>query len=107
MNTATATFVGADIDAQTWQRASAALAAMGMTAADAIRLTMSRIAEEGRMPFVSRAPVTQESATHENWHEEVLAIGRRNGVTRADVDALMQAISELDEPIADPKVFEE
>ena len=107
MNTATATYVGADIDAQTWQRASAALAAMGMTAADAIRLTMSRIAEEGRMPFVSRAPAAQEGGGQENWHEEVLAIGRRNGVTRADVDALMQAISELDEPIADPKVFEE
>ena len=60
MNTDTATYVGADIDVQTWQRASAALAAMGMTAADAIRLTMSRIAEEGRMPFVSRAPAAQE-----------------------------------------------
>ena len=41
------------------------------------------------------------------WHEQVLAIGQRNGVTRADVDALMQAIHEADEPIADLQVFEE
>ena len=107
MNTATATFVGADIDAQTWQRASAALAAMGMTAADAIRLTMSRIAEEGRMPFLSRAPAAQENEAPGGLGDELLAISRRYGVTREDADALMQAISEVDEPLADPKVFEE
>lgn len=107
MNTATATYVGADIDAQTWQRASAALAAMGMTAADAIRLTMSRIAEEGRMPFVSRAPEGQEGGGQENWLDDVLAFSRQYGFTDEEHAAFMQAISELDEPIADPMVFEE
>ena len=107
MNTATATYVGADIDAQAWQRASAALAAMGMTAADAIRLTMSRIAEEGRMPFVSRAPAAQEGGGQENWLDDVLAFSRQYGFTDEEHAAFMQAISELDEPIADPMVFEE
>ena len=30
-----------------------------------------------------------------NWHQEVLSIARRNGVTREDHDALVQALGEV------------
>ena len=50
------------------------------------------------------AEAVQES---DNWHQEVLSIARRNGVTREDHDAFVQALSEVDKPIEDPMVFEE
>ena len=93
--------VAADIE----QRASAVLRAMGLSVADAVRLLLTRIANEGRFPFVDAA--TPQEGGQENWHEQVLSIGRRSGVTDEDVDALMQVIQELDEPLTDPKVFEE
>ena len=93
--------VAADIE----QRASAVLRAMGLSVADAVRLLLTRIANEGRFPFVDAA--APQEGGQENWHEQVLSIGRRNGVTDEDVDALMQVIQELDEPLTDPKVFEE
>ena len=50
------TVVRARIDAATKERASAALAAMGLSISDAIRLLMLRIAEEQRLPFEVRVP---------------------------------------------------
>lgn len=44
MNTATATYVGADIDAQTWQRASAALAAKARSAGQPLGVNDAYIA---------------------------------------------------------------
>ncbi len=50
MNTAD-TYVRARIDARTKKRAAAALAAMGLSTSDAIRLLMLRVADERRLPF--------------------------------------------------------
>jgi DNA-damage-inducible protein J len=48
--------VKARIDAGTKERASAALAAMGLSISDAIRLLMFRVAEERRLPFDVQIP---------------------------------------------------
>lgn len=50
------TFVRARIDSDTKERASEALAAMGLSVSDAIRLLMMRIADERRLPFEVKAP---------------------------------------------------
>jgi DNA-damage-inducible protein J len=48
--------VRARIDTTTKERASAALAAMGLSISDAIRLLMLRVADEQRLPFEVRVP---------------------------------------------------
>src|ERR1700704_3646503 len=48
--------VRARIDASTKARAAAALAAMGLSISDAIRLLMLRVADEKRLPFDVRVP---------------------------------------------------
>ena len=48
--------VRARIDRDTKQRASAALAEMGLSVSDAIRLLMLRIADEQRLPFEVKVP---------------------------------------------------
>ncbi len=50
------TYVRARIDARTKERATVALAAMGLSVSDAIRLLMLRIADERRLPFEVKAP---------------------------------------------------
>ena len=50
------TYVRARIDARTKKRAAAALAAMGLSTSDAIRLLMLRVADERRLPFDVKAP---------------------------------------------------
>ena len=53
---ATNTYVRARIDTTTKERAADALAAMGLSISDAIRLLMLRIADEGRLPFEVKVP---------------------------------------------------
>jgi DNA-damage-inducible protein J len=48
--------VRARIDSDTKARATAALAAMGLSVSDAIRLLMFRIADEQRLPFSVQVP---------------------------------------------------
>lgn len=48
--------VRARIDQDTKERATAALAEMGLSVSDAIRLLMLRIADERRLPFDVKAP---------------------------------------------------
>ena len=48
--------VRARIDRGTKERASAALAEMGLSVSDAIRLLMFRIADERRLPFEVKVP---------------------------------------------------
>jgi DNA-damage-inducible protein J len=48
--------VRARIDRATKERAAAALAAMGLSISDAIRLLMLRVADEKRPPFEVKAP---------------------------------------------------
>ena len=50
------TYVRARIDATTKTRAAEALAAMGLSISDAIRLLMLRVADERRLPFEVRVP---------------------------------------------------
>lgn len=50
------TYVRARIDLRTKKRAAAALAAMGLSTSDAIRLLMVRVADERRLPFDVKAP---------------------------------------------------
>ena len=50
------TYVRARIDSATKERAADALAAMGLSISDAIRLLMLRIVDERRLPFELKAP---------------------------------------------------
>jgi DNA-damage-inducible protein J len=50
------TYVRARIDTATKERAAEALAAMGLSISDAIRLLMLRVADERRLPFEVKAP---------------------------------------------------
>ena len=49
-------YVRARIDSATKERAAEALAAMGLSISDAIRLLMLRVVDERRLPFEVRAP---------------------------------------------------
>lgn len=56
------TVVRARIDRETKERATAALEAMGLSASDAIRLLMIRIADEQRLPFTVQVPNSATAA---------------------------------------------
>ena len=76
------TYVRARIDTDTKERASEALAAMGLSISDAIRLLMLRIADERRLPFEVKVP---NAATRKAIAELEAGKGKRF----ASVDALM------------------
>ena len=76
------TYVRARIDTATKERATVALADMGLSVSDAIRLLMIRVANERRLPFAVKAP----NATTRQAIEELEAGG---GEEFATVDALM------------------
>ena len=80
------TYVRARIDRITKQRASDALAAMGLSMSDAIRLLMIRIADEDRLPFDVKVPnATTRAAIQE------LEAGK--GTQVADIKALMAKLN--------------
>ena len=81
MNTAD-TYVRARIDTDTKERAAEALAAMGLSISDAIRLLMLRIAVERRLPFDVKVP---NSTTRKAINELEAGKGKRF----ANVDDLM------------------
>ena len=56
MSTVQDTYVRARIDATTKERAVNALANMGLSVSDAIRLLLIRVADEQRLPFVVKVP---------------------------------------------------
>ena len=62
-NTTQDAYVRARIDAATKERAVEALADMGLSVSDAIRLLLIRVADERRLPFEVKAPnkVTREA----------------------------------------------
>ena len=64
--------VRARIDAATKNRAAMALAAMGLSISDAIRLLMLRIADEQQLPFTVKVPNAETRAAM----EEARAMGR-------------------------------
>lgn len=56
MSTTANAYVRARIDTNTKERAAEALASMGLSISDAIRMLMFRIAEERRLPFDAKVP---------------------------------------------------
>lgn len=76
------TYVRARIDTDTKERAADALAAMGLSISDAIRLLMLRIADERRLPFEVKAP---NASTRKAMAELEAGKGKRF----ANVEALM------------------
>ena len=76
------TYVRARIDSATKERAADALAAMGLSISDAIRLLMLRIVDERRLPFDVKAP---NATTREAIRELEAGKGKRFDST----DALM------------------
>jgi len=76
------TYVRARIDTATKERATEALAAMGLSVSDAIRLLMRRIADERRLPFEVRVP----NAT---THEAIAELEAGKGKRFTSVDELM------------------
>lgn len=76
------TYVRARIDTNTKQRAAEALAAMGLSISDAIRLLMLRIADERRLPFEVKVP---NATTRKAMAELEAGKGKRF----ASVEALM------------------
>ncbi len=76
------TYVRARIDTATKDRAADALAAMGLSISDAIRLLMLRIADERRLPFEVKVP----NATTRKAMAELEA---GKGERFASIDALM------------------
>ncbi len=74
------TYVRARIDSATKERASDALAAMGLSISDAIRLLMLRVVDERRLPFELKAP---DATTRKAIAELETGKGRRFASTRA------------------------
>lgn len=88
MSTAQAnTVVRARINTDTKERASNALAAMGLSISDAIRLLMVRIADERRLPFEIKSP----SLETKNAIEELEA---GNGEKFNSLSEMMAALNE-------------
>lgn len=74
------TYVRARIDSATKARAADALAAMGLSISDAIRLLMLRIGDERRLPFEVKAP---NATTHKAIAELESGKGKRFTSTAA------------------------
>lgn len=68
------TYVRARIDTRTKKRATQALAAMGLSVSDAIRLLMLRVADDRHLPFEVKAP---NAATRRAITELEAGKGRR------------------------------
>ena len=74
------TYVRARIDSATKKRAGDALATMGLSISDAIRLLMVRIVDERRLPFEVKAP---NAATRKAMAELEAGKGKRFTSTAA------------------------
>lgn len=82
MDTAADTYVRARIDTTTKIRATDALAAMGLSVSDAIRLLMLRVAAERRLPFDVKVP-------NASTKKAIAELEAGKGKKFASVDALM------------------
>ena len=69
---ATTTMVHVRIDDQTKDRAASALAAMGLSISDAVRVFLTRVATEQALPFALKVPNAETQAAM----EEARAMGR-------------------------------
>ena len=77
--------IRARIDSGTKARATSALAAMGLSVSDAIRMLMTRVADEQRLPFDVRVPNSESTAA---MAELDAGMGRRFGSAEALFDDL-------------------
>jgi DNA-damage-inducible protein J len=68
------------IDTDTKERAAAALEAMGLTISDAIRLLLTRVAKEKRLPFEVKAP---NAKSHRAMKELAEGRGKRSASAAA------------------------
>ena len=82
-------YVRARIDKETKERATDALAAMGLSVSDAIRLLMIRVADEKRFPFEVRVP-------NEATQEAIAELEAGQGKTFESVDSLMADLNAQD-----------
>ena len=80
------TYVRARIDSATKERAADALAAMGLSISDAIRLLMLRVADERRLPFEVKAP---NAATR----KAIAELEARKGKRFTSTDELMSDLN--------------
>jgi len=76
------TYVRARIDSATKKRAADALASMGLSISDAIRLLMLRIVDERRLPFEVKAP-------NETTRKAIAELESGKGKRFTNVGALM------------------
>ena len=83
------TVVRARIDRETKEEATAVLEAIGLTASDAFRLMMRRIAAERRLPFEPLVP-------NRETIEAIKAARRGELVTVGSVDDLLAELNEDD-----------
>ncbi len=83
------TYVRARIDSRTKARAADALAEMGLSISDAIRLLMLRVADERRLPFEVKAP----NAT---TRKAIAELEAGKGKSFNSVDALMTDLNAED-----------
>jgi DNA-damage-inducible protein J len=84
------TYVRARIDSATKERAADALAAMGLSLSDAIRLLMLRVADERRLPFEIKVP----NAT---TRKAIAELESGKGKRFTSTDALMADLNADDE----------
>jgi DNA-damage-inducible protein J len=84
MSTTADAYVRARIDTNTKERAAEALASMGLSISDAIRMLMFRVADDQRMPFDVKVP---NAATRKAMSE--LEAGKGERVTLAEIQAIL------------------
>ncbi len=77
----TDTVVRARIDLQTKKQATTALAAMGLSVSDYIRMALVRVARDQAVPFPVKVPNAETRAAM----EEARAMGRARFATAADL----------------------
>ncbi|HEX3990423.1 MAG TPA: type II toxin-antitoxin system RelB/DinJ family antitoxin [Acetobacteraceae bacterium] len=63
---AATTLVQTRVDPALKERAAAVLEKMGLTVSDAVRILLTRVANEGALPF----PLTADPAAHDTWFRE-------------------------------------
>jgi len=77
-------FVRARVDEQMRDEAAAVLAEMGLTVSDVIRITLTRVAKEGALPFELKVP----NATTRAAMEEARAASQARKKTYASAEEL-------------------
>jgi DNA-damage-inducible protein J len=85
----TTTYVRARIDADTKERATEALEAMGLSISDAIRLLMFRVADERQLPFEVKVPNLRT-------RKAIAELEAGKGKRFSSIDSLIEDLNEDD-----------